>query len=95
MNTVNCIKTGKPGEVLARSPYPGELGKRILANVSKEGWSLWLEHQTKLINENNLNMLDVNAQQYLKAQMDKFFFDADNLDDIAGWKAPTSSPKKA
>jgi Fe-S cluster biosynthesis and repair protein YggX len=44
-----------------------ELGQRILANVSKQGWQQWLDHQTMLINENNLNMLDENAQSYLKA----------------------------
>jgi Fe-S cluster biosynthesis and repair protein YggX len=30
-----------------------------------------------LINENNLNMLDENAQSYLKEQMEKFFFSVD------------------
>ena len=70
MNTVQCVKLDQELEALDRAPYPGELGKRILAGVSKQGWQLWLDHQTMLINENNLNMLDEKAQSYLKEQME-------------------------
>ena len=31
---VNCVVLGKQAEGLERSPYPGELGQRILENVS-------------------------------------------------------------
>ncbi|HIC40252.1 FIG001341: Probable Fe(2+)-trafficking protein YggX [hydrothermal vent metagenome] len=86
MNIVQCVKLNQDLEALDRAPYPGELGKRILANVSKQGWQLWLDHQTMLINENNLNMLDEKAQSYLKEQMEKFFFSADGADDIQGYK---------
>lgn len=85
MTTLTCIKTKKIGKALARAPYPGELGKRILANVSVEGWQLWLAHQTLLINENNLNMLDETAQKYLKSQLEKFFFSDESLDKVTGW----------
>ncbi|WP_024792275.1 oxidative damage protection protein [Candidatus Ruthturnera calyptogenae] len=86
MNTVKCIKLGQQLEALDRVPYPGELGQKILSNVSKQGWKLWLEYQTMLINENNLNLMDSNAQSYLKEQMDKFFFSKENVDDIQGYK---------
>ncbi|BBB22683.1 conserved hypothetical protein [Abyssogena phaseoliformis symbiont OG214] len=85
MNTVKCIKLDHQLEALDRAPYPGELGQRILSNVSKQGWQLWLEHQTMLINENNLNLMDSNAQSYLKEQMDKFFFSKEGSDDIQGY----------
>lgn len=85
MNTINCIKLNQQLEALDRAPYPGELGKKILENVSKKGWQTWLAHQTMLINENNLNMLDDNAQAYLKDQMEKFFFSEDDIDDIKGY----------
>jgi len=55
MNEVHCIKLDKKLEGLSRAPYPGDLGKRILDSVSKEAWQMWLDHQTMLINENNLN----------------------------------------
>ncbi|GAB7259039.1 hypothetical protein DZJ_39620 [Dickeya ananatis] len=31
--------------------YPGELGKRIYNNISKEAWAQWQAKQTMLINE--------------------------------------------
>ena len=85
MNTVQCVKFNKELEALDRAPYPGELGQKILANVSKQGWQAWLDHQTMLINENNLNMLDEKAQSYLKEQMEKFFFSEEGADDIQGY----------
>ena len=50
MNTVKCILLEKELESLDRAPYPGDLGKKILDNVSKQGWQKWLEFQTMLIN---------------------------------------------
>ncbi|WP_190599994.1 oxidative damage protection protein [Candidatus Vesicomyidisocius sp. SY067_SCS001] len=85
MNIVKCIKLNLKLEALDRMPYPGELGQRILNNISKQGWALWLEHQTMLINENNLNLMDSNAQIYLKEQMEKFFFSKEGADDIKGY----------
>lgn len=85
MNTVQCVKLNQELEALERAPYPGELGQRILANVSKQAWQQWLDYQTMLINENNLSMLDENAQKYLKEQMEKFFFSAEAIDNIAGY----------
>lgn len=72
--TVYCQKLKKDAEALERQPYPGELGKRILANVSKEGWQLWLDHQTMLINENHLSMADKEARKFLAQEMEAFFF---------------------
>jgi Fe-S cluster biosynthesis and repair protein YggX len=86
MNTVNCVKMKQALEALERAPYPGELGRRILTNVSKQGWQMWLDHQTMLINENNLNMLDEKSQSYLKEQMEKFFFSDEGADDIKGYQ---------
>ena len=85
MSTLHCIKLNKELTSLERAPYPGELGKRILENVSKEAWQMWLNHQTLLINENNLSLIDPNAQSYLKEQMEKYFFSSDDLDDIKGY----------
>jgi len=71
---VNCIKLGKEAEGLEFLPYPGELGQRIYNSVSKEAWGQWIKHQTMLINENRLSAIDTKAQQYLKGEMEKFFF---------------------
>ena len=86
MNLINCIKLNKQLEGLERAPYPGELGKKILNSVSKEAWQMWLDHQTMLINENNLNLFEESSQEYLKEQMDKYFFsDDDDIDQIQGY----------
>jgi Fe-S cluster biosynthesis and repair protein YggX len=71
---VNCVKLGKEAEGLDFQTYPGELGKRVFENVSKEGWQLWLGHQTMLINEYRLNPLDPKARKMIEEQMEQFFF---------------------
>jgi Fe-S cluster biosynthesis and repair protein YggX len=71
---VNCVVLKREAEGLTRQPWPGELGKRIYDNVSKEAWQRWLEHQTMLINEYRLNAIDPNARNFLAGEMEKFFF---------------------
>jgi len=85
MTILHCIKLDKDLEGLEKAPYPGELGKRILENVSKDAWKMWLDHQTMLINENNLNLFETSSQSYLKEQMEKYFFATDDLDSIQGY----------
>ena len=86
MNKVNCIKLNKELEGLDRAPYPGALGKKILESVSKEAWQQWLDYQTMLINENNLNLFEESSQSYLKQQMEIYFFSGDgNVDKIDGY----------
>ncbi|HEX7011463.1 MAG TPA: oxidative damage protection protein [Steroidobacteraceae bacterium] len=72
--TVKCVVLGVEAEGLDHIPYPGELGKRIYDNVSKEGWQRWLRHQTMLINEYRLTPIDPKARQFLVSEMEKFFF---------------------
>jgi len=72
--TVQCVVLGKEAEGLARPPYPGELGKRVYENVSKEAWQKWLGHQTMLINEYRLSPIEPKARQFLEQEMEKFLF---------------------
>ena len=71
---VQCIKLGREAEGLDRPPYPGDLGKRIYLNVSKEAWQQWLRQQTMLINEYRLTPIDPRARKFLEQQMEQFFF---------------------
>ena len=71
---VNCVKLGKEAEGMDFPPYPGDLGKRIYESVSKEAWQMWLSQQTMLINENRLSLADSKSQQFLKEELEKFFF---------------------
>lgn len=71
---VHCVLLDKEAEGLDVPPYPGELGKRIFENVSKEAWQRWLRHQTMLINEYRLTPVDPKARKFLEEEMEKFFF---------------------
>jgi Fe-S cluster biosynthesis and repair protein YggX len=71
---VQCVllKQELPG--LPRPPYPGALGQRIYEQVSSQAWQQWLRHQTMLINEYRLSVIDPKARKFLEAEMEKFFF---------------------
>ncbi len=71
---VQCVKLGREAEGLEKAPYPGELGQRILENVSKEAWQQWLKHQTMLINEYRLVAFEPKARKFLVGEMEKYFF---------------------
>jgi Fe-S cluster biosynthesis and repair protein YggX len=71
---VQCVKLGREAEGLERPTYPGDLGKRVFENVSKEAWQGWLSHQTMLINEYRLNPIDPKNREFLEKQMEAYFF---------------------
>ena len=74
--TVQCVLLKREAEGLDRAPYPGELGRRIYEQVSKDAWAQWLRHQTLLINEYRLTPIEPKARKFLEAEMEKFFFGA-------------------
>jgi Fe-S cluster biosynthesis and repair protein YggX len=86
---VQCVKLGREAEGLERPPVPGELGKRIFENVSKEAWQQWVQYQTMLINENRLNLMDAKARKYLAEQMERHFFGG-GADQVEGYVPPSS-----
>ena len=81
---VQCAKLDKEAEGLAFAPYPGELGQKIFDSISQEAWQLWLNHQTMLINERQLSLIDPEARTYLEGEMEKFLFGGD-YDQIEGY----------
>ena len=84
---VKCIKLGREAEGLEFPPVPGELGKRLWENVSKEAWAAWQKHQTMLVNENRLNLADARARKYLMTQMEQYFF-GEGADQVSGYVPP-------
>jgi Fe-S cluster biosynthesis and repair protein YggX len=72
--TIFCTYLQREAEGLDRVPYPGELGQRIYAGISKEAWQQWLRHQTMLMNEYRLTPIDPKARQFLVEEMEKFLF---------------------
>ena len=87
-NTVFCRKLQKDLPALAAAPFPGPAGQDILENVSAQAWQEWLEHQTRLINEKHLNMMDMTARTYLNEQRDKFFA-GEAVDAAEGYVPPS------
>ena len=85
--TVFCIKLGRNADGLDFPPFPGDLGKRIYDNVSKEAWAGWLKHQTMLVNENRLSLADASARKYLAEQTEAYFF-GDGADTAEGYVPP-------
>lgn len=88
--TVKCIKLGIDAEGLDFPPMPGELGKKLYENVSKDAWQQWIKLQTMLINENRLSLVDPAARRYLKDQVEKYFF-GDGADSARGYVPPGNS----
>jgi len=70
--TVFCRKYQQEMEGLDAAPYPGPRGKDIFEHVSKQAWQEWLQHQTMMINEKRLNVMDPATQTFLQQEFDKF-----------------------
>ena len=85
--TVHCHKLQREAEGLAFGPWPGPLGKRVFAEISREAWQQWLAHQTMLINENRLSPMDPKHRLFLEGEMEKFLF-GEGADKPAGYVPP-------
>ncbi|QIR15178.1 oxidative damage protection protein [Shewanella aestuarii] len=86
--TVNCVHLNKSADGLDLQLYPGDLGKRIFDNISKEAWGLWQKKQTMLINEKKLNMMNVDDRKFLEEQMVNFLFEGKDVE-IEGYVPPS------
>ncbi|WP_066960409.1 oxidative damage protection protein [Microbulbifer sp. Q7] len=82
--TVFCRKYQEELEGLPNPPFPGPKGQDIYDNVSAKAWQEWMAHQTMLINEKRLNMMEPSSRAYLAEQMSKFFAGED-YDDAEGY----------
>ena len=88
--TVLCRKYNKELPALTSAPFPGAAGIDILENVSQQAWAEWTEHQTRLINEKHLNMMDLDARKYLSEQMDLFLSGGEH-DHAEGYVPPSQT----
>lgn len=75
--TVSCSRYKEDLPGLEKPPFPGPRGQEIFETVSARAWEEWQQHQTMLINEKQLNMLDKDARKYLNGQRDLFLSGAD------------------
>ena len=86
--TVSCRKLKQELPGLDMPPFPGPKGLEIFENISKQAWAEWMTHQTTLINEMRLNMMDLTARTYLSEQREKFF-DGEEVNQAEGYVPPT------
>lgn len=87
--TVFCSKYKTNMEAMDRPPYPGAKGQKFFETLSKQAWQDWLAHQTMLINEKHLNMMDPESRAYLQGELDKFASGEDY--DLADGYVPPSA----
>jgi Fe-S cluster biosynthesis and repair protein YggX len=85
--TVFCRKHKQDLEGLDFVPFPGPKGQDVFENVSKQAWQEWLKHQTMLINEKHLNMMQKETREYLAEQMQKFLSGSE-FDQAEGYVPP-------
>lgn len=71
---VFCNKLNQTLDALDSPPFPGPLGEKIYDRISKQAWQAWLQHQTMLINEYRLSLIDPKSRLFLQEEMEKYFF---------------------
>jgi Fe-S cluster biosynthesis and repair protein YggX len=86
--TVFCQRLKKQAEGLDFQLIPGEVGKRVFDNISKEAWAEWQKKQTMFINEKKLNLMNQEDRELLQAEMVKYLFE-DGEVDIEGYTPPS------
>jgi Fe-S cluster biosynthesis and repair protein YggX len=74
MRMIYCTKLKKEAEGLNQVTLPGDLGKKIYEHISKDAWQQWLNHQTMLINEYRLSLIEPKARTFLIKEMENFLF---------------------
>ena len=84
---VICKKFKQEMEGLDAPPYPGPKDQDIFDNVSRQAWQDWQAHQTMLINEKHLSLVDPEARKYLQQEMDKFL-SGEDYDKAEGYVPP-------
>lgn len=82
--SIFCKKYQQELEGLDKPPFPGPKGQELYDNVSKKAWLAWQAHQTRLINEKQLSMMDANARRYIQEQQDKYLSGGD-FDAVEGY----------
>ncbi|MXP49726.1 oxidative damage protection protein [Pantoea sp. Eser] len=85
--TIFCTFLQRDAEGQDFQLYPGELGKRIYNEISKEAWQKWMAKQTMLINEKKLNMMNPEDRKVLEKEMINFLFECKEVH-IEGYTPP-------
>lgn len=90
---VFCQVLKREAPALEEAPYPGEIGQRILDNVSAEGWRQWLERLTTIINENRLSTADPGSLDLIEKHMLGFLFNEGDYGNLPSGFVPQGQKK--
>lgn len=71
---VRCKKLGRELPGLDAPPFAGDLGQLIYEQISAEAFALWQEHAKTLISAYQLNLADRAGRDFLRQQMEDYFF---------------------
>ncbi|MGQ3890635.1 oxidative damage protection protein [Legionella sp. CNM-4043-24] len=72
--TIFCARLKQEAEAMDKAPFPGPQGERLLQNISRQAWNMWLSHQTMLINEYRLSLTDPKAREFLATERENYLF---------------------
>ena len=72
--TVMCARLGQELPGLEKAPFPGELGERIQAKVSKRAWEMWQQQSESLMRERGWSMGNPEHRKLLRQEMEAFLF---------------------
>jgi Fe-S cluster biosynthesis and repair protein YggX len=74
-SAMQCVRCGKPDrEPILRSPFPNELGARLVSEICAECWQEWKQRQMLLINHYGLNVRKPQAREFLVSNLRSFLF---------------------
>lgn len=74
---VMCRKLGRELPGLDAPPFTGQLGQSIYHHISAQAFELWQAHAKTLIGSYRLNLAEQGARDFLREQMEEFFFGQD------------------
>lgn len=71
---VHCVKLDREAPGLPKAPLPGDLGQKVYENVSQEGWDMFREYFTMVLNERRLDLMDDSTDAIFIDCVEDFFF---------------------
>jgi Fe-S cluster biosynthesis and repair protein YggX len=74
-DTFACTRCDRDNPApLARSPFPTDLGQRIVREICDGCWEEWKQRQMLLINHYGLNLQEERAREFLYTNLRSFLF---------------------
>lgn len=88
--TVMCRKYKEELPGLEKPPYPGPKGQEIYETISQKAWADWTAHQTMIINEKHMSLMDPATRKFLQEEMEKYM-DGGDYEKAEGYVPPQNN----